>query len=72
MRNLVSFTGGILTASAVRAHPDHAGSDSVGLLHYVTDPFHIATGLLTIGVALLIVGAWRVHRRRAAFTHRPR
>ena len=72
MRNLVSFIGWILTASAVSAHPEHAGSDGVGLLHYVTDPFHIATGVLTIGVALLIIGAWRVHRRRAAFSHRPR
>jgi hypothetical protein len=72
MRNLVASIGSILTPIAASAHPGHAGSTGVGLVHYVSDPLHIATGVLGIGAVLLIAVVWRVQRRHAGLAHLPR
>jgi hydrogenase/urease accessory protein HupE len=50
----------VLLAGNAFAHPDHASGSTTGLLHLVTDPYH----LLSIGVAVgLAYGASRVLRR---------
>jgi hydrogenase/urease accessory protein HupE len=72
MRRLLTSIGALLSPVAASAHPDHTDGASYGLAHYVSDPFHVATGLLTIGAVLLVVWAWRVRQRRAVVSSRPR
>jgi hypothetical protein len=47
------------------AHPDHSAGGAVGLVHYLTDPFHVAASLVTIGAVVLVLGTWRARRRRS-------
>ncbi len=47
---------------AEAAHPGHASSGDFGLVHFVTDPFHVA---LTAAAVLLFLAV-----RRSLFRHR--
>ena len=62
MRYLLLATMLILVPTAVSAHPDHLAGAPVGLLHHLSDPFHIsmaAAGVLFL--ASIVGGLWR-HR----------
>ncbi len=52
-----------LVPTAMSAHPDHSAGTPVGLLHYLSDPFHLsmaAAGVLLL--ASVVVGGLRRHR----------
>ena len=52
-----------LVPTAMSAHPDHSAGTPAGLLHYLSDPFHlsmaVAGGLL---LASVVVGRRRRYR----------
>lgn len=54
----------ILIPGVAAAHPQHASGGDFGLVHFLTDPFHVG---LTIGAALafLAVRSFVLDRRRA-------
>jgi hypothetical protein len=66
MRYLTALIGGVLIPVAAHAHPAEGG---VGLIHYITDPSHIAPGVLTAGALILAIAVWRAARRRTAVAH---
>lgn len=72
MRRLATLAGVVLTATAAGAHPDHVGGSGVGLAHYVSDPFHLATGILAAGALLSLVAAWWAYQQRLGRAHRRR
>lgn len=45
------------------AHPEHASAENFGLVHYLTDPFHI--GLAAVAVLLAVVVRRSMLRRRS-------
>ncbi len=53
----------LLLPSMAAAHPQHASGGDHGLVHFLTDPFHIA---LTAGAVLLFVAARRWTEKRLA------
>lgn len=55
---------GVLLPGVALAHPEHVSGAGVGLLHYVTDPFHVGLAALAIGVALMTRPLLRRHARR--------
>ena len=65
MRRLVLPIGSLLFAVPASAHPDHVAGGAVELLHYVTDPFHLATGVLAMGAGALLLAVWRARRGRS-------
>jgi len=48
-----------LLPSLATAHPDHLGGESTGIVHLLTDPFHLG---ITLGIGLPLV--WLVSRLR--------
>ncbi len=52
MSKLVITIGSVLVPGAAGAHPEHASSGDFGLVHFLTDPFHVA---LTAGAILLLL-----------------
>ncbi len=63
-RSAISIVAALATTPA-SAHPDHSAGGTAGLVHYVTDPFHIATALLTIAAGVLVLAVWRARRMRS-------
>lgn len=61
-RTLVVLASSFAVAGSAGAHPDHLGPNGPGLLHLVTDPYHV--GLMVLAVALAF-GLRRALRRRA-------
>lgn len=61
MSKLAIAIGAILFPSVAAAHPEHAAGGSFGLVHYLSDPFHVA---LTGAAILLMVGVWQWRFRR--------
>jgi len=53
MSKLAVTIGAVLIPGAASAHPEHASSGSFGLVHLVTDPFHVA--LTTAAVLLFLL-----------------
>jgi MYXO-CTERM domain-containing protein len=66
MKRIPLGVGGALlfVASAAAAHPGH-GLGAEGLLHYATEPLHVAPAAL-VGLALAL--AWRRRARARART----
>ncbi len=61
MNKLTATIAVLLIPGTAAAHTDHFSGGDFGLLHLLTDPFHIG---LTAAVALLFVVARRTIRRR--------
>lgn len=59
--------GAVLLPGAAAAHPDHFSGGDFGIVHFLTDPFHVALGATAI-LAFLVVrrslGRSRALRRR--------
>lgn len=71
MRRFAIPAAALFVTTAANAHPDHVGLPAVGLAHYLTDPFHVATAVLGIATALSIAAvAWRARPRTPAPAHR--
>ena len=64
-RLVLMFTlgGSLLIAGAAAAHPG-PGTES-GLLHYLTDPFHLVTGVFIVATGVFLVGWGRRVARRS-------
>jgi len=60
MSKLVITIGAVLIPGAAAAHPEHATSGDFGLVHFVTDPFHLA---LTGAAILLFLAVRLLHLR---------
>ena len=56
MRKLAITIGAVLIPGAAAAHPEHASGGDFGLVHFVTDPFHVA---LTAAAILLFLAVRR-------------
>ena len=56
MSKLVFTIGVVLIPSAAAAHPEHVSGGGFGLVHFVTDPFHVA---LTAAAVLLFLAVRR-------------
>ncbi len=48
--------------SAMSAHPDHSTGASVGLLHYLADPFHLSMAAAGVLVLVAVLGGLRRNR----------
>jgi hypothetical protein len=66
MRYLTALIGGVLIPVAAHAHP---GGGGVDLVHYITDPAHVAPGVLTVGALIFVIAIRRAARRRTAVAH---
>lgn len=64
MSKIAIIIAAILLPGAAAAHPDHASGGEFGLVHYLTDPFHVG---LTVAAVLLFLVARRSMLRRHAF-----
>ena len=53
----------IFLPGVAAAHPQHASGGDFGLVHFLTDPFHVG---LTIGAALAFLAVRRLALRRRA------
>jgi hypothetical protein len=69
MTRIVTIIGVSLLPAVAIAHPDHASTGDFGLLHFVTDPFHLG---LTDAALLTYVVARRALRLRRAEDPRQR
>ena len=56
MSKLAITLGAVLIPRAAVAHPNHVSGGDLGLVHFVTDPFHVA---LTAAAALLFLALRR-------------
>ncbi len=56
MSKIVITIGAVLIPGAAAAHPEHASGGDFGLVHFVTDPFHVA---LTAAAVLLFLAVRR-------------
>ena len=56
MRKLVITIGAVLIPGAAAAHAEHASGGDLGLVHLVTDPFHV---VLTAAAVLLFLAVRR-------------
>lgn len=69
MKKLTLVLGTVLLPGVALAHPDHASSGGFGLVHFLTDPFHL--GLTAVAVGLFVVARRHVLRQRGAKVERP-
>jgi len=56
MSKLAIAIAAVLIPGAAAAHPEHSSGGGFGLVHFVTDPFHLA---LTAATVLLFLAARR-------------
>ena len=68
MRALVPMLTATLVPALAHAHPDHAGSAAVGVVHYLSDPFHLATYAICATAAVVLGAAWQ--RKRSPVSER--
>lgn len=54
MRKFATILGTILLPGVVAAHPEHASVGDAGLLHFVTDPFHVGLTLVAVVFAVAV------------------
>lgn len=60
--SVLAAAGTLLLSTAAFAHPGHHGSDWLqAVIHMLTEPDHLASILLAVGVAVLV---WRSVRRK--------
>ena len=68
MSKIAITVGALLLPGIAAAHPEHASGGDFGLLHYLTDPFHVAwTGaavLLFLAARRSVLRLRSVDRRR--------
>jgi hypothetical protein len=64
MKKLAIVLGTTLLPGVALAHPDHASGGHFGLVHFLTDPFHL--GLTAAAVGLFLVARRQLLRRRQA------
>ena len=62
-RIAITCCGSLLLPAVAAAHPDHASGGDFGLLHFVSDPFHVG---LAAAAALTALALGRALRRRRA------
>jgi hypothetical protein len=73
MRGFAIAIGALLAPIAAAAHPDHASGGDLGLVHYLTDPFHLWTvAFLGLGSVLAWVALRRARSRDPAPIQRRR
>ena len=60
MRRIAITFGTTFLPGVAAAHPEHGSSAGFGVLHFLTDPFHLS---LT-AVALLASGSWGIKAAR--------
>lgn len=63
MNKLLITIGAVLIPGGAAAHPQHASGGDFGLVHFVTDPFHVA--LTAAAVLLFLAVRWSLFRHRA-------
>jgi len=63
MTRISTIFGVLLLPGVAAAHPNHLSGGDYGLLHFVTDPFHV--GLTAAAVLLFVVARRSLLRRRA-------
>ena len=63
MSKLVITIGAVLIPGAAAAHPEHSSGGGFGLVHFVTDPFHLA--LTATAVLLFLVARRSLVRSRS-------
>ncbi len=63
MNKLVITIGAVLIPGGAAAHPQHATGGDFGLVHFVTDPFHVA--LSGAAVLLFLAVRWLHLRNRS-------
>ena len=71
MRKLATSIAAVLSPTVAAAHPHHA-EQGLDLGHYLSDPSHLAMGVLAVGVAALVVLTLQARRKPSAFTQRRR
>ncbi len=69
MSKLVITIGAVLIPGAAAAHPEHGSGGDFGLVHFVTDPFHVA---LTAAAVLLSLAVRRSLLRSRSIASRTR
>lgn len=67
MKKTVITVGAMLMPGIAAAHPEHFSGGDFGIVHYLTDPFHV--GLTCVGV-LFFIAASRLVRRRHSLNRR--
>jgi hypothetical protein len=73
MREFAIAVGALLAPTTAAAHPDHVPGGDFGLVHHLTDPFHLWTAaLIGLGVALAWVALRRARSRDPAPIQRRR
>lgn len=60
--------GAILVPGIAAAHPQHAPGEGSGLVHYLTDPFHL--GLAVVATVLVVAARRLVLQRRVRHPNR--
>jgi hypothetical protein len=54
MRRIAILLGVTLLPSVAAAHPEHGSGEALGVLHYLTDPFHVGlTAVALLGLAAI-------------------
>jgi cytochrome bd-type quinol oxidase subunit 2 len=56
---------GLAAATGLMAHPNHGATDGHSLVHYLTEPLHIA-GFIAVFVTAAVIVFWFVARRKRA------
>lgn len=69
MSKLTTTIGAVLIPGAAAAHPWHASGGDFGLVHFVTDPFHV---VLTAGAVLFFLLVRRSLLRSRSMSRRAR
>ncbi len=54
MTKLAIIIGAVLLPVTVAAHPDHAAGGDFGILHSLTDPFHVGLAAVSVLVFLAV------------------
>ena len=69
MTRISMIIGALFVPGVAVAHPEHVSSGDFGLLHYLTDPFHV--GVMAIGVSIMYA-IGRSLTRRSSLKRIPR
>ena len=63
MTKIATTLGAVLVPGIAAAHPEHFSGGAFGIVHYLTDPFHV--GLVCVASFLVISAARSLRRHRA-------
>ena len=67
MTRIATAIGLILIPTVAAAHPAHGSGENFGVLHFLSDPFHVA---LTAGVVMAILAIRHAMLGRHSFTRK--